>query len=205
MNMKNLIKNWMLYKIIFSLALVAPVRLKGATVEWDVSNIDYAQDGYGDSDWLFVIGRPYLNIKADVVGSGLRLTAENSSSMVSGNTYAIASKGDVVSREYMDAKGEYFHLAERDNSDVRMDYSILLDGSENIYLAFIADYASFDSPRYGWVELGLDENGLLKAYSSAWDIDGDSIIVGDVPEPTSGLLLIFGLAVLSLRRRKKFA
>lgn len=189
--------------VILVLSILFVFAVNAANVEWDVSNIDYAQDGYGDSDWLFVIGRPYLNIKADVFGSGLRLTAENSSSMVSGNTYAIASKGDVVSREYMDAKGEYFHLAERDNPEVRMDYSILLDGSENIYLAFIADYASFDTPRYGWVELGLDENGLLKAYSSAWDVDGDSIIVGDVPEPSGGLLLLLGAGCIALRRGKR--
>jgi hypothetical protein len=101
----------------------------------------------------------------------------------------------------MDAKGKYFHLAGCDNPNVRTDYSILLDASENIYLAFIADYARFETPRYGWVELGLDGDGLLKVYSSAWDIDGDAIVVGAIPEPTSGMFLIFGLTVLGLRRR----
>jgi hypothetical protein len=195
--MKNLNKALFIVTLISTMITSA----KGAIVEWDVSQVFYNSFNISGSDYYFTIGRPFLNICADIVGSGLLLTAENSSNMESGNTFAIASKGDVVSREYMDAKGEYFHLAECGNPDVRKDYSILLDGSENIYLAFIADYARFETPRYGWVELGLDDDGLLKAYSSAWDIDGDSIVVGAVPEPTSGLLLLLGVSILTLRRR----
>lgn len=203
--MKKLIINKVLFLIVFWGAMEFSGTLKGATVEWDVSQVYYDHSAIGDSGMLFTIGRPFLNIYAEVVGSSLLLRALPDSNLASANTYAVASKGDIVSREYMDGKGEYFAWAQYNNPNVHTDYSILLNDSENIYLAFIADYGTFDTPRYGWVELGLDEDGLLKAYSSAWDIDGDSIIVGDVPEPTSGLLLIFGLAVLSLRRRKKFA
>ena len=200
MNMRHLITK---VAFVIGLILVLPIYngLYAAAVQFGVSQVMYEQEDYYGSDWLFTIGQPYLNIKADVIGMTLMLTALPDSNLVNANTFATAAKGDVVSHDYMASKGKYFAWAQYNNQNVHADYSIILDGSENVYLAFEADYPSYGSVRYGWMELGLDEDQKLKVYSSAWDLDGDSIMVGAIPEPTSGLMLLFGVAALALRRR----
>lgn len=192
-----------LFLVAAFLAWGISVGVKGASVEWGISHVDSEQKESAGSAWLLTIGQPYLNIKADSVGGGLFLTAIPDANLVSGNTFARAAEGDVVSADYMAAKGSYFAWAQRDDPDaVRADYSIFLDGSENVYLAFIADYGAYDTVRYGWLELGLDERGMLKVYASAWDLDGDAITVGAIPEPASGLLALIGVAACALRRRR---
>lgn len=189
---------------VFAMALLMaalPFVSKSATVEWGVSNVDYTQIGY-DGGLLCVIGRPYLNIRADAVGTALVLTAMPDLNLENANTFVRAASGDVVDRDYISSKGEYFAWADYDTETVRTDYTITLDETENVYLAFVADSSSYDGVRYGWMELGLDEDGSLKVYSSAWDIDGDAIAVGVVPEPTTGLLMMLGIATLALRRAR---
>lgn len=200
MSMKRLISKVCLA---IGLAFVLAVHndLYAAAVQFGVSQVMHEQADYGGSGWLFVIGQPYLNIKADAVGMALMLTALPDSNLMNANKFATAAKGDVVSYDYMASKGEYFAWAQYGNPDTHADYTIFLDGTENVYLAFAADYATFDSVRYGWMELGLDDEGKLKVYSSAWDLDGDSIAVGAIPEPSSGLVLLLGVAALALRRR----
>ena len=39
--------------------------------------------------------------------------------------------------------------------------------------------------------------------NSMTDLSGGSVIVGDVPEPSGGLLLLLGTATIALRRRKR--
>ena len=55
--------------------------------------------------------------------------------------------------------------------------------------------------RYGWFQIGVDQAGELNILSSAWDLDGDAIVVGAIPEPTSGMLVLLGMAALALKRR----
>ena len=57
---------------------------------------------------------------------------------------------------------------------------------------------------YGWAEYMVDENGQFKILQSAIDFDGGPMIIvgGAIPEPTSGVLLLLGIAGLALRRRK---
>lgn len=57
---------------------------------------------------------------------------------------------------------------------------------------------------YGWAEYAVSEDGTFKILNSAIDFDGGGMIVGSgaVPEPTSGLLLLLGIAGLVLRRCK---
>ena len=55
--------------------------------------------------------------------------------------------------------------------------------------------------RYGWIQLHYDEDAHISIAHQALDMDGDAILVGAIPEPTSGLLLLLGTALLALRRR----
>lgn len=201
MTMIRLIRNICSLEVAMML-LLAPMMVGAATVEWGVSSVVAEQSDFDGSDWLFTIGRPYLNVKGDVSGLQLILTAMPDSNLENANTFVRTQIGDVVSQEYLNSKVEYFAWAQYNNPNVHTDYQIILDDTEHVYLAFAAEYAAYDTTRYGWLELGRDERGLLKVYSSAWDVDGNSITVGSIPEPTSGVLLIFGLAALAIRRRK---
>jgi len=57
---------------------------------------------------------------------------------------------------------------------------------------------------YGWLEFFATNSGRVELRSSAIDLGGGSMIVGGgaapIPEPSCGLLLLVGVAVLSLRR-----
>ena len=62
---------------------------------------------------------------------------------------------------------------------------------------------------YGWVSIGVDDDGSPYLVHSAIDLDGGPMIVGGgaweggIPEPSGGMLLLIGAAVLGLRRVKK--
>ena len=56
---------------------------------------------------------------------------------------------------------------------------------------------------YGWVHLNVDEQGRMNILSSVIGMEGQSMIVGAIPEPSAGVLLLLGLAALALRRRRE--
>ena len=56
---------------------------------------------------------------------------------------------------------------------------------------------------YGWAEYVVDENHLFRIVRSAVDFDGGPMIVGGgaIPEPSSALLLLLGISLISIRRQ----
>ena len=118
------------------------------------------------------------------------------------------SEGTTINEESMARTSEgYFYQSTMYDSHIESDYSIDISDSRSIYLAFkvIAyDDQSNPFPVYGWVEVSAPMPGSEpKILPSAWDTDGGAMIVGAgaVPEPTSGLLLLLGVAGLALRRK----
>lgn len=86
----------------------------------------------------------------------------------------------------------------------KSDYSILVpgDGVSPFYLGFAAEMAKDGdiSIVYGWVQLFADGENL-RLGTSAVDLSGGSLVVGQVPEPSTVALALAGLSLL-IRRRK---
>ena len=88
-----------------------------------------------------------------------------------------------------------------DPGSERADYSIFVDVNDPVFLAFRQETSKHTS--FGWVELVLNSDGELDVASSAWGGYDEPIRIGSAtPEPSSGLLLLLGGALLTLRRRR---
>ena len=53
---------------------------------------------------------------------------------------------------------------------------------------------------YGWLQLGIDQTGVLYLGPNAYDLDGGPMVVGGgaweggIPEPSGGILFLLGVA-----------
>ncbi len=83
-----------------------------------------------------------------------------------------------------------------------------VNAGEEFYLMFCVDtnYPNLDVI-YGWVQLRMETNGTISYLHSAYDLDGGPMVVGGgvwtggIPEPSCGMLLLIGTAVLGLHRK----
>ena len=127
-----------------------------------------------------------------------------------------AEAGETVNADSMLGKSSYFFnetFGSAHPEYKRQDWPEQVVG-EHQYLKFliqdydeVVDYINGKVPDattyyYGWAEYVVDEDGTFKILNSAIDFDGGPMIVGAIPEPTSGFLLLLGVAGLALRRQR---
>lgn len=144
------------------------------------------------------------------------ITPTDSWLLVGRSNWIEAKPGDIASEQTTRNLGAYFRHSGSDAPDVgRLGDPIVADKGTSTYLMFMAelipeaapdymDVSSMPPYYYGWVELDVGADGIVRLGASAIDLDGGPMIVGGssaTPEPSSAMLVFVGFALISLRSR----
>lgn len=120
--------------------------------------------------------------------------------------WVLATADDLVTESYI-SNGRLVFDGTDDLADNRYGEEIGIKNGDSLYLAFVApmmvDQSEriYDSQVYGWLKLEASNNRLSvvnSAFSESYIYVGGELI----PEPSSGVLLLLGIAGLALRRRR---
>lgn len=118
--------------------------------------------------------------------------------------WALAYANDVISESYVRNGRMFYDGLSGVGIDEKYGDTISVKNGDSLYLAFIAPIQSgTDSGDllYGWVSLDVEDNQLTLT-ESAFSKDALYVGGGAVPEPSTGMLLLLGISVLGLRRRR---
>ena len=137
-------------------------------------------------------------LSAETLQSGMRLVIDQSNYMEYGVESMVMEAGTECGHDYF---GTLIYDWAQTSPE---SYIVSIGKMESIYLGYAAQdrFVNPNEQYYGWMELYLSSDNVLTIRNSAVDINGNSIIVGAIPEPSSALLLLVGCAGLALRRRR---
>lgn len=181
---------------------------RAATVVWDSLDAWNASTCYLESD----LGYPRslsLGLAKNAIGHNTYSYQANKINLMFFGNWIQAYAGDIVSdRSFANDTTDMVYTEGSEGTlIVSFGASAVADVGDHLYLAFKCGYENSEmevsDPVYGWVSFAVGRDGSLEYSHSAWDLDGGAMIVGSgaIPEPSSGLLLLMGFAVLSLKRK----
>lgn len=121
------------------------------------------------------------------------------------NWWVLAHYGDIVGA---DTFGSMTHIEDVYSSDDLSTGGTLIENPGDFYMAFKTCESIFVSGEgdvpgeswYGWVHVSVDDELNMTLLGEGINLYGGPVVVGAVPEPSAGLLLLVGLAGLALRR-----
>ena len=171
-------------KLVFILSIVVGLAVNAGTVDWTA----YDDNGTAATDLLIYI------FEGDLT-SGTKIDAITDSATAATYVSGALASGLLVKDD--DYYGEGSTAAMTGGSHTF--YAVLFDSDT---VAGASNYQVFGAfnvnvPGSGAGNLDMDLTGLT---SSGWTAVSGG---GDIPEPTSGLLLLIGGAMLALRRKQK--
>lgn len=174
-------------KLMFILALTAGVAASAGTVDWAI----WDDNSSASTDYIMYLMEGSLTDGAKITDITDASTAKTyvSSAVGSGvmdhtdGLYTIGSTGA------MDSGSKSFYALLFNNSSIDAASDYLVVGSFNVNV-----------PGSGAADLSMDVTGRT---SSGWSSISGGSSTDPAPEPTSGLLLLVGGAMLALRRKQK--
>ena len=118
------------------------------------------------------------------------------------NVWVLAFYGDLLSHETIE---QMARVELTDWNDYSKSGGVLVPNPSDFYLGFMStgDNAYDGIDRFGWYHVSVDDNLEMTLLDSGIGLYGESVVVGvgPTPEPSSAMLLLFGLAALGLRRK----
>ena len=189
----------------------------GASVYWDPRNIVNGEIGGTDLRTYDFFGRvraDRANVGANVDGPLLGYATQDGFYLKQydyrlapmeerdNNVWVLAFYGDLLSHETIE---QMARVELTDWNDYSKSGGVLVPNPSDFYLGFMStgDNAYDGIDRFGWYHVSVDDNLEMTLLDSGIGLYGESVVVGvgPTPEPSSAMLLLFGLAALGLRRK----
>ncbi len=180
--------------ILFAATLLLTLGIQAATVNWTSAGMkDYAGNAYQ----FFVIGQNGASI--DAVTAALNAGNSTSSMAFGSGNVGTTGMGSSTATQTLDAGTYTSFMVLFDNADASKATSYVV-------ISGIGTQTQTFTPAAASVRFVAGNVSSIVGESSNWASIGGTTPTppsGDIPEPTSGLLLVIGGALLALRRKQK--
>ena len=184
--------NWRRKILLLVIAFLAAPNMFGAVVVWDAFE-QFENNFYYYGGPTPEIGFSVLKATAYIIA-----TADGPINAANPRAYWVrAEKGEIVNDSLIGSGEMVLDAYYSDSAEIKHG-SVTVMKDSTFYLALIVDDAEY----YGWLAIDVDKNGKLAlSHSVLCDTEG-VLVVGAIPEPSAGMLLLLGLVGLALRRRR---
>ena len=214
-------------RLMFIVAIITVSCANGADVLWNALQLTKFNFGNYEADPEYSLGwHGSGSVASGITGTCslevyiiltsyeanvFRVTSEDHDDTVTSVTanWIQADSGERANATTTRNRQSYFNHCHLDHETGWENLEFTTEAGADFYLMFAVGSTkeyndNIPNPNclYGWALLEIDTNGELELKRSAIGLDGQEMIVGAIPEPSSALLVLFGCAGLALKRRR---
>ena len=158
---------------------------QAATVNWGISNVKNSAGGAPTAGWSVMAFYTAVGAGSDAIVSAIQSKTAESKAFDTASLAVSMSKGKVAAKDGTAAG----------ITDTTKNYDFYFVVFNNSNAASATEYAIVS-------DLNKEYSSLKGNYKAAGDFTSVAWASTAVPEPTSGLLMLLGMAGLALRRRR---
>lgn len=200
-------KSKMKQNLFFAVLLLSISPVFAGSVEWGCFAV--AQTGENTVGIGYTGNQVYANTSVHIqtTRSGAKLNiAEYNTFLASFSSWAVASAGEIIDGGLLRDTSRLFY---RNDGTITSNPFDVNYGSDSFYFVFETlvwnneEMSGTPQTEYGWVKINVAK-GILSVADSAMGYGGLPMIAGGgtIPEPSTGLMLLTGLAALALKRKR---